>query len=116
MQDNAPPHRHRSTLELFASRNVQLMEWPPQSPDLNPIENVCYILLAVFSSFFCAQVWRKLKAAVRKRQPHSTKGELWKATQEEFDKLTPEFFDSLNASMCQRVKDVLTAKGGHTKY
>jgi DDE superfamily endonuclease len=40
MQDNALCHKAEEVLELLAERNIPVMEWPPQSPDLNPIENL----------------------------------------------------------------------------
>ena len=40
MQDNAPQHSAGDTMELFSRQQFELMEWPPKSPDLNPIENV----------------------------------------------------------------------------
>lgn len=39
MQDNAPAHASRSTRDWLQAHQVPLMEWPPRSPDLNPIEN-----------------------------------------------------------------------------
>ena len=39
-QDNAPLHTSRSTETWFHKRKIKLMDWPPQSPDLNPIETL----------------------------------------------------------------------------
>jgi len=42
-QDNDPKHKAQSTKKWLADHGIKgdkLMEWPPQSPDLNPIENL----------------------------------------------------------------------------
>lgn len=39
-QDNAPPHRAKYTETFLKKNGVRVMDWPPQSPDLNPIEQV----------------------------------------------------------------------------
>src|SRR5690606_34797084 len=40
MQDNAPAHNAETTLRDLAARGVTIMDWPPFSPDLNPIETL----------------------------------------------------------------------------
>lgn len=40
MQDNSPVHSANSCMELLGKQTFETMEWPPLSPDLNPIENV----------------------------------------------------------------------------
>ncbi|KAI0998900.1 hypothetical protein K3495_g9297 [Podosphaera aphanis] len=40
MQDNAPPYVASKTIEEFQERIITTIEWPPYSPDLNPIEHV----------------------------------------------------------------------------
>ena len=40
MQDNAPCHKAMVVMNLLKAEHVTVMDWPPQSPDLNPIENV----------------------------------------------------------------------------
>ena len=39
-QDGARPHIAASTIEYFAANRLNLLQNPPYSPDLNPIENV----------------------------------------------------------------------------
>ncbi len=43
MHDNAPSHAAKATAQFLKSigfKNETLMVWPPNSPDLNPIENL----------------------------------------------------------------------------
>lgn len=40
MQDNAPTHTAAIVMNYFSRRRYEVMEWPPKSPDLNPIENL----------------------------------------------------------------------------
>lgn len=40
MQDNSPVHTSAEVMALFSRQRFTVMEWPPKSPDLNPIENV----------------------------------------------------------------------------
>ncbi len=37
-QDNDPKHNAHKTLEWLSENGIKVLDWPPQSPDLNPIE------------------------------------------------------------------------------
>ncbi|EYC27277.1 hypothetical protein Y032_0009g621 [Ancylostoma ceylanicum] len=55
-QDNDPKHKSRYTTEMLDMWNVHRIDWPPESPDLNPIE----------------LVWHQLKYYLRHtHKPHS---------------------------------------------
>jgi len=55
-QDNATIHTARITKAWFAEQAFKVMEWPPNSPNMNPIEHM----------------WRVLKAALHKRFPDTS--------------------------------------------
>lgn len=57
MHDGAPAHRSHSTKEFFLAKGVNILQWPPKSPDLNIVENLwAYISQKVYEN----QQYRKL--------------------------------------------------------
>ncbi len=100
-QDNDPKHSSKRASNLFASEGIQLLEWPPQSPNLNPIEHLGAYL--------------KGKLAEYDTHPKGIL-ELWERVDSEWNKIPPQRCIDLIKSMPQRIQAVLKAKGGYTKY
>ncbi len=100
-QDNDPKHTSKKAKKWFQTHGYQVLEWPAQSPDLNPIEHLWDHL--------------KRKLAEYPTQPTGIM-ELWARVQETWDAIPPEVCQNLIESMPRRVQAVLQAKGGHTKY
>jgi transposase len=100
-QDNDPKHTSRLAREWFNEHQVRLLDWPAQSPDLNPIEHL----------------WDHLKRRLsRYEQVPTSMDELWQRVQTEWTNIPVEECVKLIESMPRRVAAVLEAKGGYTKY
>jgi len=100
-QDNDSKHTCKKAQAWFDDHDFNVLLWPAQSPDLNPIEHL----------------WDHLK---RKLSDHEVapRGmlELWERVEEEWNKIDAEVCQNLIESMPGRVAAVLKAKGGYTKY
>ncbi|KAG2459502.1 TCB1 transposase, partial [Polypterus senegalus] len=98
-QDNDPKHTAKISKEWLQDNSVNVLEWPSQSPDLNPIEHL----------------WRDLKMAVPRRFP-SKLMELQRCCKEEWAKLAKDRCAKLVALYSKRLDAVIAAKGASTKY
>lgn len=75
------------------------MEWPPQSPDLNPIE----------------QLWDHLDSVLR-QNPQTNEESTWKFLEKAWSEIAKETLTTYIYSMRKRCQAVIDAAGGHTKY
>ncbi len=98
-QDNDPKHTAKITKEWLHNNSVTVLEWPSQSPDLNPIEHL----------------WRDLKMAVHQRLP-SNLTELERICKEEWQRIPKSRCEKLVASFPKRLMAVFNQKGASTKY
>ncbi|KAK3530781.1 hypothetical protein QTP70_001580 [Hemibagrus guttatus] len=98
-QDNDPKHTSKSTSEWLKKNKMKTLEWPSQSPDLNPIEILRH----------------DLKKVVHARKP-SNVAELQQFCKDEWAKIPPQRCNRLIASYGKHLIAVVAAKGGQTSY
>lgn len=98
-EDNDPKHTSKLCQHWRKKHNVVRMDWPAQSPDQNPIENV----------------WSILKYKVGKKKPGTIK-QLKAVIRREWKKLDRNLAWKLANSMHQRIEALIEAKGDLTTY
>ncbi|GFV64689.1 transposable element Tcb2 transposase [Trichonephila clavipes] len=101
MDDNAPCHRTVVAEQLLESEDIERMDWPARSPDLNPIEHVWDFL------------GRRLAA---RTLPPVTIRELRLALQDEWAAMPQQLIDTLILSMGRRCETCLAVRGDHIPY
>jgi hypothetical protein len=108
MHNGAGLHRGHIVLDVLRELQIQVMVWPPYSPDLNPIENL----------------WAIMKREIYKNHPeleHSPNTQetlmaLVAAAQEAWHDINQEILARLSLTMPHRVAAVIKAEGWYTKY
>jgi hypothetical protein len=101
MHDNAPPHKAKALTKWLDDHKIERFEWPANSPDLNPIENL----------------WAELKRRLGDYE-EIPKGmlELWERVQVVWDDFAPEYCRKLIETMPRRMAMVLERKGKSIPY
>ena len=99
--DNDPKHTSKVAQKYIEESHINVLPWPPQSPDLNPIENL----------------WAFLKKNVGQIK-NKKMSNLTSIVREEWEKLgeNKELLRNLVGSMPSRINEVIKAKGYHTNY
>ena len=99
MHDNAPSHASRFTKQFLEGKRIsgdRVMEWPPSSPDLNPIENL----------------WSIVKRKVYEGgKQYKSKTDIWEAISTICGEVSPDEIGKLTNSMDDRVVKVIERKG-----
>ena len=73
-QDDAPAHGARRVMDFLENENVQHMDWPAMSPDLNPVENLDNLPTKVAElTQAVVNIWRDIPAeALNPRFEHDS--------------------------------------------
>ena len=98
-QDNDPKHTSYRVRNYLANKHICVMDWPPQSPDLNPIENL----------------WAILNYNMRHRKCN-TEEQLWEAIQDTWNNIASNTLIKLIQSMPKRCKLVTESNGMPISY
>ena len=101
MQDNARPHVAGICMDILRNNNVQILDWPPYSSDINPIEHL-----------WDTHEWR-VRAQTQPQQSHA---ELRQVLIKERHLIPQSRINRLITSMPRRVRALIAARGGHTRY
>ncbi len=98
-QDLAPAHTAKGTKSWFIDHGVTVLDWPANTPDLNPIENLLGIV----------------KRKMRDTRPNNA-DDLKATVEATWASIPPQQCHKLITSMPRRIEAVIKAKGAPTKY
>lgn len=98
-QDNDPKHTAKVSQKCLEDNGVKVLQWPPQSPDLNPIENL----------------WALLNLKLKERRP-TKEAELFELLRKEWLSFDTDLLQRYTDSMSRRLEAVIANNGFQTKY
>jgi transposase len=98
-QDNDPKHKSRVAQQFLSKEAPEVIDWPSNSPDVNPVENL----------------WSIIKRRVEKRKPTNLQ-ELDIFLHEEWDKTDMVVLSHLVDSMQSRCLALIKSKGERINY
>ncbi len=93
-QDLAPAHTAKGTKSWFNDHGVTVLDWPANSPDLIPIENL----------------WGIVKRKMRDTRPNNA-DDMKATVKETWASIPPQQCHKLITSMPRRIEAVIKAKG-----
>jgi transposase len=94
--DNAGPHKSYYTKIILDLYGIIQLLWPPQSPDLNPIE----------------QIWKYIRQQIRQREHYpENKEQMFKAWEEEWMKVPQHIINHRISKILKRAQQVLDNDG-----
>ncbi|GFU33906.1 transposable element Tcb1 transposase [Trichonephila clavipes] len=101
-QDNVRLHVVRIVQRFFVNHQIELFPWPARSPDLSPIENMWWSIVA--------------QRLTQITPSAATLDQLWQHVEAAWSVVPQEHIQSLFESMPRRVAVVISNNGGYSGY
>lgn len=100
-QDNAPAHKKASVTSFLQAQDFEILTWPPQSPDLSPIE----------------WVWNIIKMKMKKLSPRPrTPARIQAAILDIWENLEDSTREKTIDTFRKRLRQCIERKGGFTDF